>query len=185
MNARKPRTRVYIAMSLDGFIAGEHDDLSWLPAGPEDLQGSVSPEAVEFDGFLSEVGAILMGRKTYDQASAFEGPWPYGEIPVLVPTHRELSSPHPTVGAVSGGIGELVAAAHEAASGKDLYIDGGNLIRQAIDADLVDHLIITMVPVILGKGTPLFAGLSRRQKPIIEGHHDYHGMVQIHAHFAS
>ncbi|MFO7563314.1 MAG: dihydrofolate reductase family protein, partial [Enhygromyxa sp.] len=114
--------------------------------------------------FMDEVGALLMGRRTFDVIMGMEGEWwPYGERPILVATHRPLPSPAPaSVRAASGSIAELVAAALEAAAGRDVYIDGGALIRQALDADLIDEMIVTLIPMILGAGHPLFAGVQRR-----------------------
>ncbi|MBL9036887.1 MAG: dihydrofolate reductase [Archangium sp.] len=149
------RARVFIATSLDGFIAGENDDLSWLPP-------PVPGDDFGFATFLSQTGALLMGRRTYDVAAGFPGEWAYGERPVLVPTRRPLTPKVPSVRAVSGPITELVAQAKEAANGLDVYLDGGDVIRQAHDAGLVDELTVTVVPVILGRGYPLFAGVAQR-----------------------
>lgn len=186
------RVRVYIACSLDGFIAGPGDDLSWLPGADAASKSQDSPDAgvtadsdpgaLGFDAFLADVGALLMGRRTYDIVMGFGGAWPYGERPVLVATHRPLEAMHPSARRVSGDIAQMVAAAREAAGGRDVYLDGGNLIRQALDAGLVDHLIVTMVPVLLGEGHPLFAGVTRRHTLELTGHYRYGGnMVQIHA----
>ncbi|HSM35242.1 MAG TPA: dihydrofolate reductase family protein, partial [Longimicrobiales bacterium] len=87
-----------------------------------------------------------------------------------------------TVRAVSGSIEELVAQAKEAAGEKDVYIDGGGLIRQAAAAGLIDDLTITLAPIALGEGHPLFAGMSARYPLEIVSHHTYEGgMVQIRA----
>lgn len=77
---------------------------------------------------------MLMGRRTYDVASGFEGEWPYGETPVLVATTRPLSPVHKSVSAMSGTLEELVARARELAGARDVYLDGGVLIRLALDA---------------------------------------------------
>jgi dihydrofolate reductase len=105
---------------------------------------------------------MLMGRRTYEVVDGFEGPWPYGETPLLVATRRELSSDRPQVRAVAGAIGVLIEQAREAAGKADVYLDGGELIRQALTAGLVDEVTITVVPEILGAGIPLFSGLSGR-----------------------
>ena len=176
------RVRVYIASSLDGFIAGPDDDLSWL-TGPEAANpgGPTDPDALTFEAFIADVGAVLMGRGTYDVVRGMTW-WGYGERPVLVATHRELGEARGTVRAVSGSIEALVAEARTAAGEKDVYIDGGDLIRQAVAADLVDELTVTLAPVALGSGHPLFAGLPRRYPLEITGHHTYEGgMVQIRA----
>lgn len=150
------RVRVFLATSLDGFIAGPDHDLSWLP----------EPRAGEdfgYAAFMAQVGAILMGRGTYEVAAGFDGPWPYGETPVLVATRRDLDAPAaPTVEPVSGTPQELIDRAHEHAVGRDIYLDGGELVRQAFDAGLVDELTITVIPVVLGAGFPLFTGAARR-----------------------
>ena len=164
--ARRSRVLVYIACSFDGFIAGPGDDLSWLPgadpADPEALRSDANSKALGFEAFLSGVGALLMGRRSYQVVAGFGGAWPYGKRPVLVATHRALQPIVPEVRAVQGDIAQLVALAREAAGAEDVYLDGGNLIRQALDAGLVDELIVTMVPILLGEGYPLFAGVRKR-----------------------
>lgn len=182
LESAHPRVRVYVASSLDGFIAGPGDDLSWL-TGPDAANpgGATDPGALTFDGFIAEVGAVLMGRGTFDVVRGLEW-FGYGERPVLVATHRALGDVPGTVRPVSGSIEEVVALAKEAANGKDVYIDGGNLIRQAIEADLVDDITVTLAPIALGAGHPLFAGIGRRYPLEIVGHHTFEGgMVQIRA----
>ena len=154
------QVRVYIASSIDGFIAGPDDDLSWLPE--EDPEGSdpsanapPDPGALGYEDFISGIGALLMGRRTYDVVQAFDVPWPYGEKPVLVATRRPLDpAPPPTVRGVQGSISELIAIAREAAGEGDIYLDGGELIRQAAEANLIDDLTITLAPIALGRGYP-------------------------------
>lgn len=178
-----PRVRVYIATSLDGFIAGPGDDLSWL-TGPDAANpgGESDPGALTFEGFFSDVGAVLLGRGTFDVVRNMEW-WGYADRPVLVATHRELGGDvRDTVRAVSGSVHEIVALAKEAADGRDVYIDGGDLIRQAADADLLDDITITIAPIALGAGHPLFAGLRKRYPLEVVGHHTFEGgMVQIRA----
>ncbi len=174
------RVRVFIACSLDGFIAGPDDDLSWLE-GHDDANASATTasEAVSFESFMTDVGALLMGRRTHDIVNGFGVPWPYGSRPVLVATQRPLQPAAPSVRAVSGNIEDLVAQARAAADGRDVYVDGGNLIRQAIDADLIDEAIVTFAPIVLGRGYPLFAGVSRRHRLRITAHTWLGGMVQL------
>ena len=173
------RILVFIACSLDGFIAGPGDDLSWLP-GP-------SPDGGDFGygEFMAGVGALLMGRNTYEVVAAFSAPaatapaadatevsaptaapptsaWPYGDLPVLVATHRALAPKVSTVRAVSGDAVSLATQAREAAGEKDVYVDGGVMIRALLNARLVDEMTVTLIPVILGDGVPLFAGLKER-----------------------
>lgn len=182
--SRSPgRVRVYIASSLDGFIAGPGDDLSWL-TGPDAANqgGNTDPGALTFDDFMADVGVVLMGRSTFEVVRRMDW-WGYGERPVLVATQRDLGDvARGTVRAVSGSIRDLIEEARRTADGKDVYIDGGNLIRQAAEADLIDDITITMAPIALGDGHALFAGMRRRYPLEILAHHTYEGgMVQIRA----
>ena len=145
-----------MACSLDGFIAGPQDELDWLGAA-EGTEDTFSP-------FLATVGSMLMGRRTYDVVSAFEGPWPYGEMPVLVATGKTLNPAQPTVRSVSGPVEAMVAHAKEAAGERNVYIDGGSLIRSALSAGLVDKMTLTLIPIVLGRGLALFAGMDRRHR---------------------
>jgi dihydrofolate reductase len=160
------RVRVYIASSIDGFIAGPGDDLSWLP-DDEQITGATDtdPNALQYEDFIAEVGALLMGRRTYDVVRGFGPPWPYGDRPVLVATNRALDQDPPvTVRAVRGPIAELVEEAKAAAGGLDVYLDG----------------TITIAPIALGSGHPLFAGMSGRYPVDIVSHHrSGGGMLQI------
>jgi dihydrofolate reductase len=183
------RVRVYIASSFDGFIAGANDDLSWLPGADPNAPATndapppqSAPGSVAYADFIAGVGALLMGRRTFDVVLGFGGDWPYGERPVLVATHRPLTPGIPHVEPVTGTIEELIALAKRRAGSSDVYLDGGNLIRQALGAGLVDDLIVTLVPELLGQGHPLFAGLARRCSLEFTGCYPFGaGMLQIHA----
>lgn len=176
---------VYLACSLDGFIAGPEHDLSWLPSGEGELPGTpaADPEAVGYETFIAGIGSVLMGRRTYDVVRGFGGPWHYGQLPIHVPTHRPLDADAPvTVRAVSGPIETLVADAKIAAGDKNVYLDGGDLVRQAADAGLIDHFILTYAPIALGGGTPLFGAIQRYYPLDILGSYRYRfGMLQVHA----
>jgi dihydrofolate reductase len=165
-------------MSLDGFIAGPNDELDWLGDPSPD---AVLPEGVlGFETFMRDVGAMLMGRATYDVVTKLGPTWFYGEVPVLVPTHRPLEPVVPTVRAAQGTIDRLIDEALALASGKDVYVDGGTLVRAALEAGRVDELVVTVVPIVLGAGKPLFAGLSRRVALEVISHRDYgRGMIQL------
>lgn len=148
------RVRVFIATSLDGFIAGPNDELDWL-AGGEGVEDTFTP-------FFAQIGALLMGRRTYDVVAGFDVKWPYGDKPVLVATHRPLTSARKSVSPIAGTIEELLAKAQSAAGEADVYLDGGALIRQALEAGLVHEMTITLVPIVLGAGIRLFVGTTGR-----------------------
>jgi dihydrofolate reductase len=168
--------RVFCATSLDGFLAGPGDDLSFLPA-----PGGPDEDDAGYGAFMAGVGVILMGRRTYDVVRAFPGGWPYA-VPVRVATHRPLGAPPEgaDVRAVAGDIQALLAEARRVAGAGDVYLDGGELIRQAVDADLVDSVVLTLVPVTLGAGIPLFAGTAGPRRWTRTATRALpHGMVQL------
>ena len=128
---------------------------------------------------MSVTAAIVMGRSTYDVAAGFDGPWRYGETPVFVVTSRPLQPAASTVRSISGTPAEVLAAVRRGVEGS-LYLDGGSLIRQFLTAGLVDELTVTVVPVILGSGSPLFAGVDRRVLLTLTRSHAYDdGLVQL------
>lgn len=167
--------RVFIATSLDGFIAGEDDDLSWLP------QPEAGGEDYGYGEHMAQTAAILMGRRSYDVISGFEGDWPYGDTPVFVATSRPLEPAAPTVHAVRGAsAAELLAAVQQEVGDGGIYVDGGELIRSLLDAGLVDELTITLIPVVLGRGLPLLAGAAFRHQLQLIGSEGYdNGFVQV------
>jgi dihydrofolate reductase len=164
--------RVFIACSLDGFIAGPEGDLSWLPdpdPGGEDYG---------YGSFMRQTAAILMGRNTYETAAGFDR-WPYGNTPVFVATSRTLESKNSTVTAVHGTPPEMLATVRSHTDG-GVYLDGGALIRAFAEDDLIEEMTITLVPVILGHGEPLFAGTAKRKKLELASATPYpSGLVQL------
>ena len=182
------RVRAYLAMSLDGYVAGEDDDLSWLAVrGPGAAPVAVAPwaeasdaEALGFEEFLGGVGCILMGRRTYDVVTAFAD-WPYGEIPMLVATHRPLEAPRAGVSAAAAGMDALVASARATAADRDIYVDGAATVRGALAAGVLDHLVVTVVPTVLGRGISLFAGLEPARELTVERVARFgDGFIQVH-----
>ncbi|WP_160297484.1 dihydrofolate reductase family protein [Demequina flava] len=178
--------KAYCAMSVDGFIAGPGDDLSWLDA-ERPAWAPMSAEAwaqrdqdgIAFADFYGGVGAMLMGRRTFDVVHGMNE-WFYGEMPILIATGRPLPQSRPTVRAASAPIANLVAEAQELAGDNHVYLDGGSVIRQALDAGLVDEAIVTIHPTILGAGHPLFAGAEQRHPVTITDVRNYAGgMVQV------
>lgn len=174
------RIRVYMACSLDGYVADADHGVDWLErdhTAPGDL--TPDPAVLDFHTFFGQVGAMLMGRATYDFVAG-SGHWWYGETPVLVATRRALEPVAPTVQAVAGDIDELLARARAAAGERDVYLDGGDIVRQAIDAGLVDEMTLTLVPVLLGRGVRLFEQLEGSSDWQFTDHRTHPGgMVQV------
>lgn len=147
------KASVFIATSLDGFIARANGDLDWLPPGGGEAHG--------YDEFMATVDALVIGRKTFETVLTFDT-WPYAEKPVFVLSTRTLA-PAP-LGAVvepmSGAPAEIVSQL--AARGiRHAYVDGGITIQRFLQAGLIQRLIITRIPVLLGDGIPLFGALQR------------------------
>jgi dihydrofolate reductase len=143
---------VFIGTSVDGFIARPDGGLDWLPAGGGEPHG--------YDEFMGDVDALVIGRHTFEIVLGFD-PWPYGDKRVVV-----LSSNPVDLSAVKGGnVAQMTGSPAEivaqlAASGAPrLYIDGGITIQRFLRAGLIDRLIITRVPVLIGEGVPLFGSL--------------------------
>ena len=147
---QRPRVSAFLALSLDGFIAGEGGDLAWLtPFGGD------SQEETGYAGLMASADALLMGRNTYDVVRAFPE-WPYGDKPVIVLTHRP-AEPGVNVAFRQGALAQVLSELWQEGS-RHLYLDGGDLVRQGLQAGVVDELTLFWVPVSLGRGVPLFAG---------------------------
>ncbi len=147
------KASVFIVTSLDGFIARENGAFDWLPDDPE-------PHG--YDEFIASVDALVIGRKTFETAAAFD-PWPYGKKPVVVLTSRPSAWKAPAGSAcefMSGSPREIVDRLTERGL-SHLYVDGGVTIQRFLEAGLIQRMIVTRVPVLLGSGIPLFGPLSR------------------------
>lgn len=147
------RGSVFIATSLDGFIARQDGSLDWLPADGGEPHG--------YDEFIAEVDAIVIGRKTFETVLGFDA-WPYGTKPVVVLSTRPsaLRAPEGAVCDMMGGTPPEVAKRLSARGFEHLYVDGGVTIQGFLQAGLIQRLIITRIPVLLGRGIPLFGPLS-------------------------
>ena len=133
----RPRVSAFLALSLDGFIAGEGNDLAWLEPYSGDSQ-----EETGYGALMASADLLLMGRNSYDVVRTFPD-WPYGDKPVTVLTHRP-ATPRAHVSFRQGA--------------RHIYLDGGEVVRQGLQAGLVDELTLFWVPVVLGKGVSLFGG---------------------------
>lgn len=154
-----PLTQYFVASTLDGFIADEHDDLSWLFqfSGP----GST------YDDFIAEVGAIAMGATTYGWIlDNVEGPWPYPDQPSWIFTHRDLPvAEGADVRFTQEPVPEVHAAMRAAAGDRNIWlVGGGDLVGQFLDHGLLDQIQVTVMPVLLGRGAPLLP--RRRTTPM-------------------
>ena len=142
-------------MSLDGFIAGPGNDLSWLDvlAPPEDND-------MGFGALMESIDALVMGRGTFDVVRSFDIPWPYTK-PVIVMSKSMTVVPDDVgdVELTALDVADLLAELETRGMTK-LYIDGGAVVSSFVRAGLLDELITTVIPVALGGGTKLFSDLT-------------------------
>jgi dihydrofolate reductase len=158
-----PVTQYLVASSIDGFIADEHDDLTWLTeldAGPGD-------DTNPYDEFIKDVGVLAMGASTYEWLLRnHPGEWFYGDRPTWVFTHRRLE---PIAGADLRFTSDPAPVVHEAmvgaAGASNIWlVGGGDLVGQFLDHDLLDEIWLSIAPVVLGAGAPLLP--RRRTTPM-------------------
>jgi dihydrofolate reductase len=150
------KATVFIATSLDGFIARENGEIDWLPTGAD-----TKFEDYGYAAFMESVDALVMGRKTYETVRSF-GAWPYGKKPVVVLSSKKVDIPKDlakSVTAMSGNVAAIVSHL-EALGMKHFYVDGGVTIQKFLNAGMIDRLIITRIPVLIGSGIPLFGKLE-------------------------
>ncbi len=169
---QRPRCSVFIATSLDGYIArkdGTFDFLSIVEQPNEDYG---------FAEFFATVDALVIGRHTYETALGFPE-WPYAGKRCIVLTHRETPSVHGEqffAGAAPGLVEQLGLG-----GAQRLYVDGGAVIRDFLAAGLIDDMTISIVPVLLGEGIALFGAEVPEQRLLLESSRSYpSGLVQLH-----
>jgi dihydrofolate reductase len=148
------KASVFVGTSVDGFIARSNDDLDFLPPGGGEEHG--------YAAFMATVDAMVIGRNTFDKVLTFEE-WPYIDKLVIVLSTRPIdmpSIPGAQVERMEGSPQEIVERL-AARGAKHLYVDGGITIQRFLQAGLIQRLIITRVPVLIGTGIPLFGALPR------------------------
>lgn len=162
------------AVSVDGYITGREPGpghglgdggtlFDWYTDG--DTRSTVfdfftlsEPSARVFDGLAGRIGAVVAGRNTYEDSEHFGGGSPHPGAPLFLVSHRpapELTERQ----TLAGDIKEAVDAAREAAGGKDVGLMGGGVLASALEAGLVDEIVLHQVPVLLGGGRPFFREL--------------------------
>jgi dihydrofolate reductase len=148
----------HITMSLDGFVAGRHDDMAWL------FGGGFAPDAGFVRDFLGQVGAIMIGHRTYhggdtgqgaatEKGRAYGGAW---QGPQFVVTRDPADTAAPGFEFLGGNLMEATDTARRAAGDKYVAVLGPGLARQMLEAGLVDEILVHVVPVLLGDGVRLF-----------------------------
>ncbi len=164
---------IYIALSIDGFIADEEGSVSFLEVFEKDDYG--------YDSFLEGIGSIIMGRATFEQILGF-GVWPYGNIPSLVWSESEFKEIPEAVEVISGPVSEISDRAAVLAENRDVWVMGGaKTIQGFLEAGLIDRYELFIMPVTLGKGVRLFEGKASEPYPfkLVNAQPFANGVVQL------
>jgi len=152
------KNKVFIATSLDGYIADKNGGIDWLHSIP-------NPDNIDmgYSEFTSQIDALVMGRMTFETVCGFDINWPY-QKPVFVLSNSLTSIPKKykdKAALIKGSLKELLEQIHEKGF-YSLYIDGGRTIQSFLKEDLIDEMTITIIPYLLGEGIPLFTKLPKR-----------------------
>lgn len=150
--------KVFIATSIDGYIADKNGGIEWLHSIP-------NPENIDmgYGEFTAQIDALVMGRTTFEMVCGFDVDWPYKQ-PVFVLSNNLTTIPEEykdKAEIVNGSLNEVLKKIHNKGY-NHLYIDGGKTIQSFLKEDLIDEMIITTIPYVLGGGIPLFADLQTR-----------------------
>ena len=164
---------LYIAMSLDGFIAKEDDDISFL-----DIV-SIENEDYGYSDFYQSVDTVIIGRKTYDKIISLINEFPHKYKLSYILTRQERESKDNII-YYNGNLAELINNL-KMKDGKDIFIDGGaEIVRQLIDLKLIDEMYISIIPILLGNGIRLFDQEKESKLKLIESEHFVSGLVKLH-----
>ncbi|CAM3834588.1 dihydrofolate reductase family protein [Parendozoicomonas haliclonae] len=152
---------LYLGASIDGYIADRDGGLDWLHCVP-----NPDHDDFGFAAFMDSIDALIMGRNTFETVCGFDCPWPYSK-PVFVVSRTLSSIPEAYQDKAEllkveeqSTCADLVALLNSRGY-KTLYIDGGKTVQSFLQEDLIDEMIITTVPVVLGGGVPLFGELAQ------------------------
>ncbi len=166
----RPKISIYIATSIDGYIARKDGSLDWL-----DRVGGFD-EDYGFQKLLGSIDALIIGRKTYEVATTVPDPYPGKRVVVL---SNSLNSVRKDMELYRGDLAELLTQLHQDGI-KHIWIDGGTTISQFLSSQMVDTMTLSIIPVILGSGIPLF-NLIDKEIPfrVISSEAYPSGLVQV------
>lgn len=164
---------LYIAQSLDGFIARANDDISWLSIVDRDN------EDYGYNDFVKTIDTVFMGRRTYDKVLSFGIEFPHkGKMCYVL--SKSLNGVDENVQFFNGNIVDLITEI-KTQEGKDIFIDGGSeVVREFRENDLIDEYIISIIPILLGKGIRLFRDTdSENNLRLVKSETFNSGLVQL------
>lgn len=163
--------------SLDGFIAKKNGDVSWMQS-TNHFDDGVTLTEEQIADFLNSIDCYVMGSKTYEHA--LELGWPYGDKPVIVLTHRNLSSEKESVEFHSGDLTKLVNHQLKPTYNNIWMVGGAEITKDFLQLQLVDEIVISIMPVLLGDGLLFFDYIGIEQKLHLKNVTAYKdGMVEM------
>lgn len=170
----RPEISVFIAASLDGYIADENDSIAFL-----DSMSAPEGEDCGFADFISNIDAIIMGRKTYQVTLQItKGEWPHQGKRVIV-LSQTLETVHSQAELYRGGLEELMAKLQKEGVSR-CWVDGGSVITAFLKQGLIDNFTLSIIPLILGSGIPLFSAIQKQLPLRLVASRSYpFGLVQI------
>ena len=170
----------FAAATLDGYIADRDDDISWLTGFRPSYEGPGEDVGRAIEDFIERVGAIVMGSSTYEFLLQ-HGSWAYGERPSWVLTSRDLPAIEGAdIRFHDGPVIEIHAEMLAAAGERDLWVLGGAPVASALaDAGLLDELWVTIVPIVLSDGKPLFEAPIREPMRLLAERRFSNGMIEL------
>lgn len=154
------KNSIYLGMSLDGYIADKNDGLAWL-----DMVPNPDGDSMGYYDFMDRIDALVMGRRTFEVVDGMDVEWPYTKpVFVLSASLRALPEQYADkVFLINGSPREVLMELH-AEGYHRLYIDGGQTAQQFLREDLIDEMILTRIPILLGGGIALFGDLDQELK---------------------
>lgn len=163
--------------SLDGFIAKEDGNVNWL-SSTDHYEKGITLSEEEIEAFIKAIDCYVMGSKTYEQA--LELGWPYGEVPVIVLTNRDLNANRENVTFYAGDLTELVNDQLKPIYRNIWMVGGAKITKDFLRLNLADDIIISILPIILGGGTLFFDYIGQEQRLHLKDVKTYRdGMVEL------
>jgi dihydrofolate reductase len=173
------RTVYFCAATLDGYIADRDDGIEWLTGFRPNYEGPGESTGESIQSAIEGSGALVMGSSTYEFILGHD--WPYGDRPTWVLTSRELPSIESAdIRFHDGPVADIHPAMLEAAGDRDLWVVGGGPVASdLVDADLLDELLLTVVPIVLGSGKPLFSRPIEKGMTLLGTRTFANGMIEL------
>lgn len=177
--------KLFIATSLDGFIARENGSLDWLPGSDPNAEVKPTPEDTPpndggYGDFIATIDVVVMGRSTYEEILGFGVDWPYGDCSCFVVTTNNDYKTKTENTTVLNSINPLNIEKVKNASNKNVWIvGGGQIITEFLNHNAIDKMTLSVFSIILGKGIPLFPNIPLEQKFNLQTTEVFDGFVNL------